>query len=209
MKILLISIFITSSMISAYGQNADKDSLKKGIKDYRVSAGNYGRLSDEKLKFLMEKDTIVRVVYNKEKNNENIPAYFVNDFQINNSSIKFIDPNSIENIFVENGVFESNGRKYNGKIYIKLKENIEFKPISISDLKTKYLNLPELSTIFMVDGSLVYDNLNDVIVNERNIYKIEVERLDSENGKLKLNTVNIITRTENNIKKSEEIKISG
>ncbi len=53
-------------MISVYGQNADKDSLKNGIKDYRVSAGNYG-LSDEKLKFLMEKDTIVRVVYNKEK----------------------------------------------------------------------------------------------------------------------------------------------
>ena len=196
-------------MISAYGQNADKDSLKKDIKDYSVSASNYGRLSVEKLKFLMEKDTIVRVVYNKEKNNENIPAYFVNDFQINNSSIKFIDPNSIEKLFVENGVFESNGRKYNGKIYIKLKENIEFKPISISDLKTKYLNLPELSTVFMVDGSIVYDNLNKVILNERNIYKIEVELLDNENEKLKLNTVNIITRTENNIKNSEEIKIRG
>jgi len=60
------------------------------------------------------------------------------------------------------------------KIYIKLKENIEFKPISISDLKTKYLNFPELSTVFMVDGSIVYDNFNDIIVNEQNIYKIEV-----------------------------------
>ena len=194
-------------MYSAYGQNADKDSLKKEIKDYIIRAGNKGILSAEKLKFLMEKDTVVRVVYNKENSNENNPAYFVNDFQLNTSSIRFIEPNTIENIVVEKDIFEANGRKYIGKIHIKLKENIEFKPISINALKTKYLDLPEFNTIFMIDGKIVYDNFNEVIVNERNIYKIEVQLLDNENEKLKLNIVNIITRTENNIKKYEEIRI--
>ena len=207
MKKILISILITSSMYSAYGQNADKDSLKKEIKDYIIRAGNKGILSAEKLKFLMEKDTVVRVVYNKENSNENNPAYFVNDFQLNTSSIRFIEPNTIENIVVEKDIFEANGRKYIGKIHIKLKENIEFKPISINALKTKYLDLPEFNTIFMIDGKIVYDNFNEVIVNERNIYKIEVQLLDNENEKLKLNIVNIITRTENNIKKYEEIRI--
>ena len=206
MRKLLVSILITSSIISAYGQAADKDSL---MKDTSISESSYGRLSDKKLKFLLEKDTVIRVVYNKGNNNGNTPAYFVNNFQLNSSSLKFIKPNSIEGIVVDNDVFESNGRKYNGKIHIKLKENIVFQPISISGLKTKHLKLPELSTIFMVDGSIVYDDIEDVIVNERNIYKIEVELFDNENEKLKLNIVNIITRTENNIKKSEEIRIKG
>lgn len=209
MKKILILILSTSSMISAYSQNADKDSLTKEIKDYSISAGNTGRLSDEKLKFLMEKDTIVRVVYNNENSSDNTPAYFVNGIQLNNSSIKLIAPNSIDRIDVEKDAFELNGRKYIGKIHIKLKDGVVFKPISFNDLKAKYLSLQELNSILMIDGKIVYDNLNDLVVNERNIYRIDVQLLDNKSENQKLNTINIITRTENNIKKSEEIRIRG
>lgn len=206
MKRLGIFILVFFAVIVVFGQVPIKDSLRI----QQISGINFRDISEEHIKYILERDTTVSVTHKSRKDpGSNQPAYYINGLFVNNLSISTINPATIEEITVEAGEFEKHNKKYTGKLFIKLKDGIEFKPIPFNELKKKYLDLPFEGSIVMIDNNILYDDYNALVINERGIYKIEVQTLPIENENLNLNVINLITRTEKNIRESESIRIRG
>jgi len=207
MKRIGIKTLLIFTTIIGNGQERIQDNLHiQQILSEKVS-GIHSKnvLSEEEIKYLIEVDTTIRVSY-KEKDKKVIqPAYYVNGLFVKNLILLTINPNSIEEITVETGEFEKDNNRHSGKLHIKLKDWAEFKPITINKLKKEYLDLPYESSIIGIDNNLLNEYHDELVVNERNIYKIEVQRL--QNGDENLNFINLITRTEKNIREAESPRI--
>jgi hypothetical protein len=154
-----------------------------------------------------ENDTIIKVVY---KNvNKNKPACFINGKLTDESVLRSLNPNETATITVEKENIEIDNVKYFGKIYIVTKSTYKPKLISLNNLKLKYTNLKENSTIFKIDDEIINAEYENFMVDKNYILKIIVEKFENNNEKLNINFVNLITKSEENIKKSKEIIIRG
>lgn len=159
-----------------------------------------------------ENDTIPRVVYSnpktvytKEEEN-NKPLIFLNGKFIGNESVS---ANQIESIKVVNGKFKFNGKEYNGKLLITSKPGYKTHNINLTELVKKYTKLNTDNLIFSIDGNVINANKNEVFVDEKNVMQIKVERLDKIEKNKGLYFISILTRTPENLKKVNTIKIRG
>ncbi|TRX29602.1 hypothetical protein FNW52_20555 [Flavobacterium sp. ZT3R18] len=156
-----------------------------------------------------ENDTIIKVVYKKEIEDKKKPAYFINGKLTNESILRTINPNEIETVNIEKENIEIENVKYYGKLYIVTKSTYKPKFISLNNLKLKYTNLKDNSTIFKIDNEIINANYENYLVDENYILKIIVEKFENKIEKLNVNFVSLITKTEENIKKSKEIILRG
>jgi hypothetical protein len=158
-------------------------------------------------------DSIIRVVYSKPRLNfTKKPAVYINGTLMKKMNLFSINPNGIESINVEKGEIEIDNIKYHEKIFIKTKDNYNFSPIpviSLNNLKAKYLSSLKGSVIFQIDNEQVASDYDEYLVNEKNILKIIVEDFENEKEKLKLHFVKLVTRSEENVKRANEIIIRG
>ena len=177
----------------------------------------FGQVKSEKINGLKiinteisaENDTIINVVYKNKKENIKKPAYFINDKLINESVLKILNPNQIASVKVEKNDIEIDNVKYYGKIIIETKSNYNPKFISLNNLKSKYTNLKKNPTIFKIDNEIINASYDSFIVDEKFILRIVIENYENKEEKLNVYFVNIITKSEENIKKSKEILIRG
>jgi hypothetical protein len=158
---------------------------------------------------ISENDTIIKVVYKNEVENNKKPAYFINGKLTNESILRTINPNEIATFNVEKKNIEIENVKYHEQLYIVTKLTYKPKLISLNNLKAKYTTLKENSTVFKIDNIIVNADYNNFIVDENYILKIIVEPFENKNEKLNVNFVNLITKSDENIKKSKEIIIRG
>jgi hypothetical protein len=156
-----------------------------------------------------ENDTIINVVYKNEIENNKKSAYFINGKLVNEGILRTINPNEIATANIEKNNIEIENVKYHGQLYIITKSAYKPKLISLNNLKAKYTNLKGNTTIFKIDDTIVNADYNNFIVDENYILKIIVEPFENKNEKLNVNFVNLITKSEENIKKSKEIIIRG
>ena len=191
-KILFISVILLT--LNTFGQ----------IKSEKVNG-----LKITKQETVSENDTIISVNYINKIESNRKPAYFINGKLTNESVLKTLNPNEIENVNVEKGNFEIENVNYKGKLYIVTKSTYKPKLISLNNLKMKYTSIKENSTIFKIDNEIINADYENYVVDENYILKINVEKFENSEEKLKFNIVNLITKTEENIKKSKEIIIRG
>ena len=156
-----------------------------------------------------ENDTIINIVYKTAIENNKKPAYFINGILINEGILRTINPNDIATVNVEKENIEIENVKYYGKLYIVTKSTYKPKFISLNNLKLKYTNLKDNSTIFQIDNEIINANYESYLVDENYILKIIVEKFENKKEKLNVNFIRLITKTEENIKKSKEIIIRG
>ncbi|HEY6142972.1 MAG TPA: hypothetical protein VIV55_06000 [Flavobacterium sp.] len=185
-KILFITILLLKINASAQVETEKKKDLK-----------------NSKSENISKNDTILNVTYKNEIEDNNKPLFFLNNKIVNEGILKTIIPNSIENIKVEKEEVEIDNKKYYGKIFIETKSNNKPKLISLNNLKLKYTNIKENSTIFLIDNEVINADYEKFLVDQNYILKIEVEKIDNKEEKLKLNIVNLITKSEENIRKSK------
>lgn len=182
-----------------------------------TAINSFGQINTEKgngLKItnqvtLSENDTIIKVHYKNQLESNNKPAYFVNDKLVNESVLKTLNPNEIASVKVEKDDIEIDNVKYYGKILVETKSTYSPNFISLNNLKTKYTNIKENKIIFKIDNEIVNDNYDNFIVDEKYILKIIVENYENKEEKLKVCFINLITKSEENIKKSKEILLRG
>ncbi|PRZ23940.1 hypothetical protein [Flavobacterium granuli] len=156
-----------------------------------------------------ENDTIIKVIYENEIINKKKPAYFINGKLTNESVLKTINPNEIETVNIKKENIEVENVKYYGKLYIITKSTYKPKFISLNNLKLKYTNIKDNSTIFKIDNEIINANYKNYLVDENYILRIIVEKFENENEKLNVNIINLTTKTTENIKKSKEIILRG
>jgi hypothetical protein len=75
--------------------------------------------------------------------------------------------------------------------------------ISLTALVEKYTTLKNGRTIFIIDNELINDNYNKFFIDEKYIFKIIVDTIESVN----IDVVRLLTRSKENIEKSKEIRI--
>jgi len=180
-----------------------------------LSIYSFGQVKFEKVneleitenKINIEKDTIIKIVYKNEVENNKKPAFFVNEQLVNESIFKSINPNQIENINVEKIDIEIENVKYYGKINIFTKSNYNPEFISLNNLKNKYIKTKTNEVIFKINDKIIHTDYDKYIVDEKNVLRLIVENYEKDN--LKISFIHIVTKTEENIKKSKEIRIRG
>jgi hypothetical protein len=88
---------------------------------------------------------------------------------------------------------------YHGKIHITLDSvfEIKVKEISLSAIKEKYTDLIDYPAVFVLDGDLVTSDCDSYIIDENAILQIVFGKIKNP----KIAFVEILTKTEDNIKK--------
>jgi hypothetical protein len=153
-------------------------------------------------------DTTLKVSYVHSDTSES-PAYYLNGHFVNETLLKTLNPKVIEDIKVNNKEIEEDSQKYYGQIFIKTKADYTPKLISLNDLKSKYTNLKSAPTIFMIDNEIINGDYDKCIVDENYLLNISIEKIDIGKEKLHFSFIQILTKKDENIKKSKEIRIRG
>ena len=110
---------------------------------------------------------------------------------------------------VESHEIEVEGKKYFGRIDIQTKKDYHPKLISLTDLKSKYTNLNNAPCLFLIDNEFVSGDYNKCVVDEKFILQISIEKIKLAEENLQVNVVRLLSRTEANVRKSNEIMIRG
>ena len=193
MRRILLIVF-TTFVLNAFGQTAPLNSVIAGHCNIPGS---------------VENDTIPQVSYLNPGNSEPIPAFYINGKHINGTILTTLNPMHIESINIVKQDIETEGTKYNRQIYIQLKPDYQPKIVSLSDIKSKYTSLVKDSSIIMIDQELISGDYCQYMVDEKYILKIVVQRIVNKEENQNINVIRLLTRTEENIKKSQEIILRG
>ena len=156
----------------------------------------------------------IKVIYSDKSNqfhSDQKPAgIFVNDkFFGSQEALNFINQDKIETIDIERENFKINNTEYYGKIFIKMKSDYNPKFLTLKKLTEKYLKLNENPIIYQIDEKVIENSKNDFLVDENFILKIVVEKITTSENNTEINLIRLITKTPENIKKSNEIRIKG
>ena len=170
-----------------------------------LTANIFAQKKTENSQTIAEQDTVIKVVHVIKFKGGKKPAYFLNGELVNQSILKFLDPNKIESIKVEKENIEIENTKYAGKIAIETKNNYKPNLISLNELRLKYTTIPENTAIFQIDNEIADGDYKTYLIDKNYILKITVNKLDSPD----LSIIKVISKSEENIKKSNEIIIRG
>ncbi|WP_010255789.1 hypothetical protein [Myroides injenensis] len=158
---------------------------------------------EKKHTYTLEDTTPITVFENKSKNTV---LYLVNDTAIN-EGINTILPNVIKEMKVENSAIERDGIIYNSTVKIILKEDYTPELLPVHEFINKYTLLGSEPYLFAIDGKLINGLPSDVTIDGKNIMQIKVTKIDRSELLPDFYFINLITRTEDNVKKANEIKI--
>ncbi len=155
----------------------------------------------------------IKVIYNDSLNtlhSKNKPVgIFVNGIFFNENLISTISPDKIETLTVQKESFEKNGKEYFGKIIIEMKSDYKPNFMSLKELTSKYLTLNTNPIIFQIDENVINQDYNEYLVDENFILKIVLNKTKTSRKNTEINLIKLITKTTENIKKANEIRIKG
>jgi hypothetical protein len=152
-------------------------------------------------------DTVIKVVYNNNKisNNPNPPALFFNGKLVSYSLLSTINPQNITSVNVVKKDTIIDSVKYFGKIMIQGKTPSKYNYMSLSEFKSKYVSSSENVPVFQIDGTIVDDNYDTYLIDEKNILRVIVTPIDNPRQKIKIDFINLLTKSDKNVEESEPI----
>ncbi|WP_281637216.1 hypothetical protein [Flavobacterium marginilacus] len=170
-----------------------------------LTANAFGQKKTENSQAISEQDTIIKVVQVIKYKGGKKPAYFLNGELVNQSISNFLDPNKIESVKVEKGDIDINNTKYSGKITIETKKDYKPNLISLNELRKRYTTVQENAVIYQIDNEIIDADYDKYVIDKNYILKITINKLENPN----LTVIKVISKSEENIKKSNEIIIRG
>jgi hypothetical protein len=191
--ILIISILASS----AYGQ----------VKELEGKIGDVSMNSKTTKPAYVDANSPIRIIDLDKNKSVKQPAYFIDGKHFNSKQIKTINPQMIDSVYVVKEKINIDEKEYYGQVHIRM--NADYKPefITLTDLKAKYSEQSKIPSIFMIDNDIINSDYNKFLVDERFILKMEVQKIDNED--LNISVIRLITKTKENIKKANEIRIRG
>ena len=152
-------------------------------------------------------DTVIKVAYNFKKVSNNYAAVFFNGKLINYSLMSTINPESIAtmNVVKKDTIIDS--VKYYGRIMIQGKTSNKHNYMSLNEFKSKYVSPSENVPVFQIDETIVDDDYNGYLIDEKNILRVIVTPVDNPKQKIKIDFINLLTKSNKNIEESNQIII--
>lgn len=151
-------------------------------------------------------DSTIKVIYAEGHQKYKNPAWFINGNFIANP-VSILNPKMIEDISIIKRDSTIEGNTYNGQLYIRTKNAYQPALISLTALKNKYTKLGKQAVVFMIDGNIINEDYDKFLVDEDYILQIIVDKIKNEKEGIDLKLLKILTKSEENIKKSKEVKI--
>jgi hypothetical protein len=153
-------------------------------------------------------DSTIKVTYTNKIKAATQTAYYLNSKFVG-SSLPGLNPALIEKVTILKVSDTINGVQYSGKLFVVTKDTYTPKLITLNDLKYKYTNIADKSVVFMIDGDIVNADYDKYLIDENNVLQIIVDDINNPKEKIQLELIKVLTKTEENIKKSKEIRIRG
>jgi hypothetical protein len=135
------------------------------------------------------------------------PAVFIDGKQVSFIELLSINSKFIETYSVEKKTTTIESKEYKEQLYIKTKNNYKPKRTSLKDIRKKYVKDQNLPCVYFMDGRLAKVVEVDIFLDENNILEITCHLYENIEENLKLNIIEIFTRSEENLKKADEIII--
>lgn len=151
-------------------------------------------------------DSSIKIVYVHEDTATKTPAFFLNGRFVYYPSF---NAKIIDNINVVKEAINIDGIEYPGQVYITTKKGYEPKLISLTDLKDKYTNLKNKPAVFTIDGDFINADYDKYLVDENNLLQIDIDKFKNAKENIDLGLIKLLTKSDSNIKKSQEIRIRG
>jgi hypothetical protein len=155
------------------------------------------------------KDSTIKVLYVNDVIHTPEAAYFLNGKLVDRNILNAIKPDAIDSISVIKDNIQIDNNTYAGQVYIKTKSTYQPKLITLNALKGKYTNLESKSVVFMLDGNIVKGDYDKYLVDEGNVLQIVVDNIKDVKVNTDLYFIKILTKSEENIKRSKNIIIRG
>jgi hypoxanthine-guanine phosphoribosyltransferase len=154
-------------------------------------------------------DTTFKVIYDSRTESERQPIYILNDRIIDGSILKALDLKNISEIKVIKRDTVIGSKIYYGKIYLVTKKTYEPNLLSLTSLKSDYTSNKDVPTIFMIDNEIIDKDYDDYFVDLNYILRIIIKPVEISKEGIRFNLIQILTKTKDNIKKVNEIRIRG
>ena len=152
-------------------------------------------------------DTVIKVIYKNNiiSRNSQPPAIFFNGKLIDYSLMSTINPDSIGtmNVIKKDTIIDS--VKYYGRIIIQGKTTNNHNYISLNEFKLKYVSPSENISVFQIDENIVVDDYDTYLIDEKNILKVIVTPVENPKQKIKIDFINLLTKSAKNIEDSNNI----
>ena len=150
-------------------------------------------------------DTVIKVVYNSKKIIKNPPAFFYNGKLIDYSLMSAFNPENIAtmNVVKKDTIIDS--VKYYGRIMIQGKTTSNQNYISLNEFKLKYISPSENATVFQIDGNIIDADYDSYLIDEKYILKVIVTPIENTKQKIKIDFINLLTKSAKNIEDSNQI----
>lgn len=134
-------------------------------------------------------------------------AYLINGKLASFLFLQSVNANCYNNTLVEKKIVTIEGKEYDEQLYITTKDNYQPQPISLKDIKKKYAKNKNLPCFYFIDGRIANVNEKNIILDKSNILEISCHLYDNVEENLKLNIIEIFTRSEENLKNANTLII--
>lgn len=136
-----------------------------------------------------------------------LPAVFIDGKQVSFIELLSINSKFIETYSVEKKTKTIESKEYKEQLYFKTKNNYQPRRTSLKDIRKKYAKDQDLPCFYFMDGRLVKIDDVDIFLDENNILEITCHLYENIKENLNLNIIEIFTRSEENLKRANEINI--
>ena len=220
MKLLLTVFFVSIFSMTIFCQTvSNKKDLsnaqlnKKLVDDFLLKNKNLSELLTKTIDGVPgttdKIDTSLKVIYQEKENDTKRPAIYLNDKFISVTLLSTLNPFLIESLNCLNEKIQIDSVQYFGEILIRTKNNYNPQIISLRELKEKYTNLKDKSSIFMVDRIIINEESDKYFVDENNLLRIIIESVQNAKENIDLGLIKILTKSEVNINELKKIRIRG
>jgi len=152
-------------------------------------------------------DTVIKVIYKNGRlfGNQQPPAVFYNEKLVSYSLLSTINPESIStiNVIKKDTIIDS--VKYNGKIMIQGKTNGNHNYMTLNEFKMKYVSPSDNFPVFQIDGDIIDNDYDTYLIDEKYILKVIVTPIENTKQKIKIDFINLLTKSNKNIEESAPI----
>lgn len=150
-------------------------------------------------------DTNLRVQYVDRTTPQKLPLFYLNGRRVNAEVMQSVPPGLIDSIAVQKDSIKIDNVMYYGQIHLRTKAPYSQQLITLGELKAKYTNLKNEPAIFIFDGKIINFSPETYVIDESRLWRIIIDKIEDKGINLK--TINILTKTEQNMKKADAIMI--
>ena len=147
----------------------------------------------------IEYDSTLKVIYADTVNRFKNHAIYINGEFVNVSLMPFINTNLIKSINLINDTITIDNTLYKFKIHITTKNKYIPHLIALEELKKKYTNFRNESTLFMIDDHLIKSDYKHWLIDEKYISSIIIDKVEIAKDGTSLGLIKVRTKSKKNI----------